>query len=98
MKINFFKMNSFHYMEEYHCWLRERNIEPELASNEELENLIYKFDKSLGLKWIANKNDIGGLSTYDFFEIENKTKFFIATLKYELFDFIEFLEEGDADL
>ncbi len=91
-------MNSFHYMEEYHNWLLEKDMDPSVLESERLEELIYKFDKSLGLKWIANKNDIGGLLTYDVFKIENKGKFFLATLKYELFDFIEYIDEEEADL
>lgn len=91
-------MNSFHYMDEYHTWLLEKNMDPSMLESERLEELIYKFDKSLGLKWIANKNDIGGLSTYDVFKIENKGKFFLGTLKYELFDFVEYIDEKEADL
>jgi hypothetical protein len=94
----FFKMNSFHYMDEYHSWLIEKDMDPTLLENEKLEELIYKFDKSLGLKWIGNKNDIGGLSTFDVFKIENKGKFFLSSLKYELFDFVEYIEEDDVDL
>jgi hypothetical protein len=85
-------------MEEYHCWLFERKLDPEELENDKLEKLIYEFDKQLGLKWIANKNDIGGLSTYDIFKIESKTKFFLATLKYELFDFVEFINEDDVSI
>lgn len=93
----FFKMNSFHYMEEYHSWLLEKDMNPALLENEELEKLIYKFDKSLGLEWIGNKNDIGGLSTYDVFKIKNKSKFFLGSLKYELFDFVEYIQEEDIE-
>lgn len=92
----YFKMNSFHYMDEFHSWLQEKDLDPEILSEKDLETLIYKFDKALGLKWIkSQKNTPLYSNDFDIFKIENKSKFFLTSLKYELFDFIQFVSEED---